>query len=188
MIYTDIDVIRRLYSVIYADPPWKYKHKKRGSAVSHYKTMDVEEIAAMNVKRIAAPNSILFMWIPWTHLAQGAHITVMQAWGYIPLTLGFIWFKTNKNKDSLFWGTGTWTRANTEACFIGVRGNPRRYDRGIHQVLTSRIREHSEKPDEVRDAIYALLQDVPRIELFSRKEVMGWDAFGNQVKPLEAVA
>lgn len=41
-------------------------------------------------------------------------------------------------------------------------------------------REHSRKPDEVRDRIVALMGDVPRIELFARQSAPGWDSWGNE--------
>ena len=43
------------------------------------------------------------------------------------------------------------------------------------------LREHSRKPDEIRDAIVELVGDLPRIELFARQRFDGWDAWGNEV-------
>jgi N6-adenosine-specific RNA methylase IME4 len=40
-------------------------------------------------------------------------------------------------------------------------------------------REHSRKPDEVRDRIERLLPG-PRIELFARTTSPGWDSWGDQ--------
>ena len=40
---------------------------------------------------------------------------------------------------------------------------------------------HSEKPAEVRDRIVQLLGDLPRVELFARQKVEGWDSWGNEV-------
>ncbi|MCX6746744.1 MAG: MT-A70 family methyltransferase, partial [Candidatus Pacearchaeota archaeon] len=41
-------------------------------------------------------------------------------------------------------------------------------------------REHSRKPDEIRDKIVELMGDLPRIELFSRQTVRGWECWGNE--------
>ena len=46
----------------------------------------------------------------------------------------------------------------------------------------SKIREHSQKPDEARDRIVQLFGDVPRIELFARQKVDGWDSWGNEIE------
>lgn len=43
------------------------------------------------------------------------------------------------------------------------------------------VERHSRKPAEVRERIVRLLGDVPRIELFARERVPGWDAWGNEV-------
>ena len=49
--------------------------------------------------------------------------------------------------------------------------------------MVSPRREHSRKPDEVRERIVALMGDVPRAELFARQKVAGWIAWGNEVQP-----
>jgi site-specific DNA-methyltransferase (adenine-specific) len=47
-------------------------------------------------------------------------------------------------------------------------------------VILSPLREHSRKPDEIRERIVELLGDIPRIELFARQTVRGWDCWGNE--------
>lgn len=51
----------------------------------------------------------------------------------------------------------------------------------VHQVIVSHIEEHSKKPEEARRRIEQLMGDVPRIELFARRETPGWDVWGNEV-------
>ena len=41
--------------------------------------------------------------------------------------------------------------------------------------------EHSKKPNIVRDKIVELCGDIPRIELFAREKIDGWDCYGNEV-------
>jgi N6-adenosine-specific RNA methylase IME4 len=41
--------------------------------------------------------------------------------------------------------------------------------------------EHSKKPPEIRERIVKLCGDIPRIELFARQQVEGWDALGNEI-------
>ena len=77
---------------------------------------------------------------------------------------------------------GYYTRANTEICILATKGKPLpRLSKSVHQVVLSKIREHSRKPDEVRDKIVELFGNVPRIELFARQKIDGWDCWGNEV-------
>ncbi len=49
----------------------------------------------------------------------------------------------------------------------------------VSSCVISERREHSRKPDEVRDRIVQLLGNLPRIELFARQKTQGWDCWGN---------
>ena len=148
------------YSIIYADPPWRYKvYSKKGlgrSAESHYPTMELEDIRALPVGTLAADDCVLFLWTT------------------IPLL-------QNRKSDSLFWGMGHWTRANAEFCMLATKGHPKRRSAGVHQVILSHIEEHSKKPEEARRRIVELIGDLPRIELFARQKADGWDVWGNEV-------
>ena len=49
------------YEIIYADPPWRYSQKGlQGAAEHHYPTMDINELCALPVADLAAPDSALF--------------------------------------------------------------------------------------------------------------------------------
>jgi len=49
-------------------------------------------------------------------------------------------------------------------------------------LLFSPRQAHSVKPGETRDRIVQLMGDLPRIELFARQKVEGWDCWGNEVE------
>lgn len=181
----DIYNIDKKYQIIYADPPWQYNDKMnmkgvhgniRGAA-SFYNTMSLEEIKALPVSRIADKNSILFMWITMPLLDKASG--VMKAWGFQYKTCGFCWVKRTKT-GKIHCGMGHYTRGNAELCMIGVKGRSTVINRSISQIVESEIRRHSQKPDEVRDKIIQLVGDVPRIELFARQQVPGWDCWGNE--------
>lgn len=171
------------YQVIYADPPWAYRvWSKKGSgrsAESHYPTMSMEEIENLPVWELADENCALFLWITFPLLQEIWR--VVKAWGFTYKTVAFVWIKQNKKADSLFWGMGYWTRANAEICILATKGSPKRYSRRVHQVLITHIEEHSKKPEEARNRIEQLMGDVPRVELFARRETPGWDVWGNEV-------
>ena len=89
--------------------------------------------------------------------------------------------KQNKKNPTWFYGLGFWTRGNAEICLLATKGRPHRESNKIHQFVIAPLRVHSQKPDIVRDKIIELMGDLPRIELFARQKVDGWDAWGNEV-------
>lgn len=183
----DIYNTQNKYSIIYADPPWQYKvwAKDTGtgrSAESHYNTMSKKDICDMGetIKKIAEKDAVLLLWVTMPCLVEG--IELIEKWGFQYKTCAFSWIKLNKNKNTPFVGMGYYTRANVEICLLGTRGKTlKRESKAVQQVVMSKIREHSRKPDEVRDRIVELFGDIPRIELFARQQVDGWDCWGNEV-------
>lgn len=141
--------------------------------------MDNGSIANLPINEIADKNCILFIWVTMPKLNEC--FDIIRKWGFTYKTCGFVWIKKNKKSDSLFWGMGRWTRANAEICLIGTKGKPKRISAKVHSVIISRIREHSRKPDEIRERIVELCGDLSRIELFARQKVVGWDCWGNEV-------
>ena len=178
----DIYNTNKKYNIIYADPPWSYKDKalagNRG-ACCKYDAMTIEDIENLPIKDISASDCILFMWVTMPFLKDC--FDVIKSWGFKYKTCAFTWIKQNKKSNSLFWGMGSWTRANAELCLIATKGKPKRQSAKVHSVIISKIREHSRKPDETRNKIVELCGDIPRIELFARQSVDGWDCWGNEV-------
>lgn len=120
--------------------------------------MKMDEIGALPVSELADKDCALFMWVTMPRLQEG--LSVIKEWGFTYKTVAFVWIKMNKKSDSLFWGTGYWTRANAELCILATRGHPKRESARIHQVVISRIEEHSKKPDAVRERIVDLMGGV----------------------------
>ena len=173
----------KLYQIVYADPPWSYKvwtakggHK---SASAHYKTMSLKDICALPVGGIADDNCILFMWATYPNLLEA--FEVIKSWGFTYKTVGFTWMKMYANGNPVC-GLGYWTRANAEVCLLATKGKPKRINKGVYQAILAPQRKHSQKPDEVRNRIVQLMGDLPRIELFARRNAEGWDAWGNEVE------
>lgn len=170
------------YSIIYADPPWNSntqfgRDKKKGNQ-QHYQLMTLADIINLPVASIADKNCILFLWVVDAQLFDARD--VIKAWGFEYKTVGFTWVKqTITGKDH--YGVGMWTRKNPEMCLIATKGCIRRVNCGVRQLQRYLVREHSRKPDEFRDEIVKLVGDLPRIELFARQRVKGWDAWGNEV-------
>lgn len=172
------------YQIIYADPPWSYRvwnnKENTNNAIAHYPTMSIEDICSLPIQDIAAENTVLFIWVTFPLLYES--FRVIHTWGFSYKTVAFCWVKRNKKSSSWFFGLGHWTRANAEICLLCTKGKPKRVSAKVHQIIDSPIREHSQKPDEVRSKIVELIGDVPRIELFARQQEPGWDVWGNEVE------
>jgi N6-adenosine-specific RNA methylase IME4 len=173
------------YQLVYADPPWQFRaHSKKvgsRSAERHYPTMNLADIAALPVSKIAAKNSVLLMWAidPMLDIA----FEVIKAWGFRFKTVGFYWVKKNIKSAGYFTGLGYYTRANPEQCLLATRGaGLKRMDRSIQRLIVAPRGQHSEKPIEAYNSIERLFGEVSRVELFARFRRVGWDAFGNQVE------
>ena len=135
------------FSIIYADPPWRYEQKNRqGSAELHYPTMSIEEICSLPVADLAAKDSVLFLWATFPQLPEA--LKVIKAWGFSYRSVAFVWIKRNRRSYSWFYGLGYWTRGNAEICLLAVKGHPKRKSAGVHQLIVSPIERHSKKPDE----------------------------------------
>lgn len=144
------------YSIIYADPPWHYNNKKsRGAATNHYPTMKLKDICALPVQDLAKDNCVLFMWATYPAIKEA--LQVIEAWGFTYKTIGFQWIKLNKSGVGYFFGTGNWTRANSEICLLAVKGKPKRKSASVSQLIVSPVERHSKKPAIVRDKIVQLM-------------------------------
>ena len=176
-----IELPNKKYNIIYADPAWTFKtwSSKGVEKSPKYDLMTIEDIKNMPVDNIADKDCILFIWVTYPLLKEG--LDTIKSWNFKYKTCAFSWIKKNKKSDSLFWGLGYYTRSNNEICLLATKGKPKRISSAVHQVVIDKIREHSRKPDCVRDRIVQLCGDLPRIELFARQRVNGWDCWGNEV-------
>ncbi len=157
-----IDLLRfaqgRHFATILADPPWQFTNKTGKVAPEHrrlsrYGTMKLDEIMALPVEQLALPTSHLYLWCPNAMLPEG--LAVMKAWGFTYKS-NIVWHKIRKDGGSDGRGVGFYFRNVTELILFGVRGkNARTLAPGRRQVnlLATRKREHSRKPDEQYDII-----------------------------------
>jgi len=174
---------------ILADPPWQFSNRTGKIAPEHrrlsrYSTLTLDEIKAIPVHLAGAASSHLYLWVPNALLAEG--LTVMEAWGFQYKT-NIVWHKIRKDGGPDGRGVGFYFRNTTELVLFGVRGSLRTLAPGRRQVniLKTRKREHSRKPDELYDLIEACSPG-PYLELFARgthSEV--WHPWGNQVEDYE---
>ncbi len=188
------------YNVILADPPVPFETwgKRPGdqykrTAEAHYSTMTWDDLAAIGpaIRSIAADDCALFLWVCQPLLLET--LEMARVWGWDYKTKAFSWVKTYVGSPSTFFvGMGYWTRANTEDVLLFTRGNPRRIDKRVYQVLATLetpaviapMTRHSEKPEEVQDRIERLCSG-PYIELFARRHRPNWTCLGMELDGLD---
>lgn len=172
------------YKTILADPPWRFQNRTGKMAPEHrrlnrYDTLSFEEIYSLPVCEIAAETSHLYLWVPNALLPQG--IKTLESWGFTYKT-NIVWHKIRKDGGSDGRGVGFYFRNVTELVLFGVKGKgARTLAPGRRQVnlLGSRKREHSRKPDELFPLIESCSPG-PYMELFARGSRPNWTSFGNE--------
>ena len=174
----------RTFATILADPPWRFANRTGKMAPEHrrlarYGTLTLGEIASLPVAEVAAEPAHLYLWVPNALLPEG--LRVMEAWGF-RYKSNIVWHKVRKDGGSDGRGVGFYFRNVTELVLFGVRGkDARTLAAGRRQVnlLATRKREHSRKPDELYPIIEACSPG-PRAELFARGAREGWAMWGDQ--------
>lgn len=177
-------VLSGKYSLIYADPPWRYENPPMGgtnrSIENQYPTLDLQEICALPVGNIAADDCLLFMWATAPKLAEC--FKVLEAWEFNYRT-NLVWVK-----DKI--GMGYHARNQHELLLIANRGTPPPPPISAREssVVEAPRGEHSVKPQEFYELIetmqpefFADPEKPVAIELFCRSPRQGWAAWGNMV-------
>jgi N6-adenosine-specific RNA methylase IME4 len=174
------------FGTVLADPPWRFVNRTGKVAPEHrrlarYETMTIAEIAALPVHDVAADKSHCYLWTP-NALVPDA-FKVLDAWGFTYKAM-IVWHKVRKDGGSDGRGVGFYFRNVTETILFGVRGSLRTFQPGRRQVnlLATRKREHSRKPDELYKIVEACSPG-PFLELFARYPQPGWSAWGNEAAP-----
>lgn len=166
------------YNIIYADPPWKYtsgdQHAKEEQDTvlgTHYPSMSITELCELPIKHMATDNAVLFLWVTSPLLAEC--FDIISAWGF-KYKASIVW-----NKDAH--NVGHYVSVRHEFLLICTRGSflP---DSGklLPSVVTEKRTDHSVKPETFRSMIDQMYTEGRRIELFARKRVENWDAWGNE--------
>lgn len=182
----ELPVTKGGWSTILADPPWRFANRTGKVAPEHrrldrYSTMDLEAIKALPVESIAAPNAHLYLWVPNALLPDG--MAVMKAWGFRYVS-NVVWAKRRKDGGPDGRGVGFYFRNVTELILFGVRGSMRTLAPARSQVnmIETRKREHSRKPDEQYDLIERCSPG-PFLELFARYAQPNWSCWGAEAAP-----
>ncbi|MDY3779341.1 MAG: MT-A70 family methyltransferase [Candidatus Limousia pullorum] len=181
------------YQVIYADPPWDYGGKMQydkttikdenvgfekkifiSSSTFKYPTLKMKQLKQLDVNSIADDNCILFLWTTGPQLANA--IELGETWGFEYKTVAFVW-------DKMIHNPGRYTLSQTEFVLAFKKGKfpTPRGARNIRQLVAVPRGKHSEKPVEVIDGITKMFPYQEKIELFARKNHVGWDNWGLEI-------
>jgi N6-adenosine-specific RNA methylase IME4 len=172
------------FATVLADPPWRFANRTGKVAPEHrrlsrYPTLTLDEICALPVAEHLAPTAHCYLWVPNALLPDG--LAVLAAWGFA-YKANLVWHKVRRDGGSDGRGVGFYFRNVTELLLFGTRGPAARtLAPGRRQVnlIASRKREHSRKPDEQYPLIEACSPG-PFLELFGRGLRRDWTVWGNQ--------
>ena len=171
------------YRTIVADPPWAYKTTvavtgnapgrtpQRGRSGTSYPTMSVAAIAELPVGKLAEADAHLYLWTTNTHVEHAWDIA--RAWGFDPKNL-LTWCKKPKGMI----GFGTFSQS-TEFVLFGRRGATINVSRCETTWFEWARRAHSQKPEDFQDLVERVSPG-PYLELFARRQRLGWDTWGNE--------
>lgn len=174
------------FATVMADPPWRFTNRTGKVAPEHkrlarYPTMDLDEICNLPVAEHLQDRAHCYLWVPNALLPEG--LQVLNAWGF-DYKSNIVWHKIRKDGGSDGRGVGFYFRNVTEILLFGTRGkNARTLQLGRTQVnmIATRKREHSRKPDEQYDLIEGCSWG-PYLELFGRGRRKKWTVWGNQAE------
>ncbi|MCY3783565.1 MAG: MT-A70 family methyltransferase [Chloroflexi bacterium] len=172
------------FGTILADPPWRFNNRTGRVAPEYrrlprYASLSISEIKSLPVADLALERSHLYLWVPNALIQEG--LAVMKHWGFEYKT-NLVWYKIRKDGGPDGRGVGFYFRNVTELVLFGVRGSIRTFQPGRRQVniMSTRKREHSRKPDELYDVIEQCSPG-PYLELFARHDRSGWSQWGNEL-------
>ncbi len=173
------------FSTILADPPWRFSHRTGKVSPEYrrharYGTMRTPAIAALPVADAAAPDAHLYLWVPNALLADG--LEVMAAWGFT-YKANLVWHKVLADGTQRPAGRGLLLPQRHRAGALRGAGQPADAGPGRRQVnlLATRKREHSRKPEQLYDVVEACSPG-PYLELFARYPRLGWTALGRRAR------
>ncbi len=202
------------YDLLLTDNPWKYDNMQQNDPARGgipYPHLTMKELYDLPIYKAAKDDSILVYWVTFPKLIDGFYskkeknggdgtgiynpLTIIQAWGFRPVTTLFVWIKTNKRGEviyddtnveeynNFYSGLGQYTNSNAEIAIVARRGKglPRKA-KDVKQLIFAPIGSHSAKPQEQYNRLSRLYgDDIDCIELFARKQnppPITWNATG----------
>jgi N6-adenosine-specific RNA methylase IME4 len=177
-------LLPRSFSIVVIDPPWQYEtYSDLGqdkSAQAQYDVMTLDEIKALNVRRLCQDDAVVFCCATAPMLPHA--LACLEAW-HVKYKSNLVWRKVTKS-GKIRMGCGFWARTMHEHILIGTVGKPKKIT--FPSMFDGVARQHSRKPEEMYRLIEALTPGRRRADIFSRESRPGWYAFGNETGKYDA--
>ena len=196
------------YRTIVADPPWPCQAMRRANVLAgdHYPVMSLDQIIALPVSELAAEDAHLYCWAVLPMMADA--FDVVRAWGFAPITM-LTWCKPGPGLGGGFRGNTehlivarlgeSFYNPTCSTCKGRARGavkcdceRPEWRYRGERTVYARQFQDaakgtwyvasrqaHSQKPDLFLDLVESM-EPGPYLEMFARRNRLGWDTWGNE--------
>jgi N6-adenosine-specific RNA methylase IME4 len=164
------------FRTIVTDPPWSFADSGfpdygDGLAKDVYATMSTDEIAALPVSDLAAPDAHLYVWVPDSLIPLA--LRVIESYGFTYRTK-LTWVKNGM-------GLGTYFRHGTETALFATRGKLPTTGHHLNWFKAPRSR-HSQKPAAFFQLVEAASPG-PYLEMFARRRREGaWTVWGNELE------
>jgi N6-adenosine-specific RNA methylase IME4 len=167
------------YRTIVADPPWDHSD---GTGVTYidgrrtesdgvpYSCLSIEAICGLPVSELAERDAHLYLWTTNRFLRESFYVA--EAWGFAPVK-PLVWCK-----DPIGFMGRPFTSSVEYALFCRRGVLPALSDAGRQWWRWPRT-AHSAKPEAFLDMVEAV-SPPPRLELFARRQRLGWDTWGNE--------
>lgn len=183
-------IINTILSILTLKPPWWFPPRNNsntkfgGGVTDKYPVMKLDEIRRIPINELADDNCALLMWVTTSSTSDSNlsdRLSLFKHWGFDLKNEAFTWVKLNAKSETPFFGTGYYSKSNAEHCYLGVKGKMKPVSNKISSLIMAKREQHSKKPEIIRDKIVELFGDLPRVEIFARKIVDGWDSIGNEI-------
>lgn len=177
------------YRTIVADPPWlkpdtgAHTHAHRGNwdrgprpmtgkaSMTPYSQMTLAEIEALPIGDLAEDDAHLYVWTFGPYIAETYRL--VRFWGFNASAL------LTGCKEPMGLGFGGAFVPTTEHVLFARRGRDVRLARWDSTWFKFKRGEHSRKPEVFMD-IVEHVSPAPRLELFARRQRLGWDTWGDE--------
>jgi N6-adenosine-specific RNA methylase IME4 len=177
------------FSTIVADPPWEKPetgartHSDNGNwdsgirkmagipSTTPYIQMTLSEIASLPIPTLALPDSHIYVWTFGPYIEDAYRI--VREWGFKPSAL------LTGCKEPMGLGFGGAYVPTTEHVLFARRGRDIRLQRWDSTWFRFKRGAHSQKPESFIDMVEAV--SPPKyLELFARRNRLGWSTWGNE--------
>ncbi len=161
------------FSVILADPPWRYSLNETTRQIENkYPTMSTKDICKLSVP--TAKDCILFLWATTGKLPDA--FEVMKSWGFE--------YKSSAIWNKMIIGMGYYFRGQHEFLLVGRKGDPGipLSENRFSSIFEEKRTEHSKKPEIVYTMIEKMYPNGKYLEMFARKKHSDkWVSWGNEL-------